>query len=82
MKENEDIELVRLKADIQDLSLAGLSPFLTLQRESVVGISKHLCGAATDLTIRYCVDIRTASPFSTKARKKPRILAAGMPTDF
>jgi len=52
MKENEDIELVRLKADIQDLSLAGLSPFLTLQRESVVGISKHLCGAATDLTIR------------------------------
>jgi len=52
LRDCEDIELVRLRADIQDLSLAGLSPFLTVQQESVVGISKHLCGAATDLTIR------------------------------
>lgn len=52
LRDCEDIELVRLRADIADLSLSGLSPFLTVQRESVVGISKHLCGAATDLTIR------------------------------
>jgi len=52
LRDCEDIELVRLRADIQDLSLAGLAPFLTVQQESVVGISKHLCGAATDLTIR------------------------------
>ena len=53
LRDCEDIELVRLRADIKDLSLAGLSPYLTVQRESVVGISKHLCGAATDLTLRY-----------------------------
>lgn len=52
LRESEDIELVRLRADIQDLCLAGLSPYLTDQKESVVGISKHLCGAATDLAIR------------------------------
>jgi len=52
LRDCEDIELVRLRADIKDLSLAGLSPYLTVQRESVVGISKHLCGAATDLTLR------------------------------
>jgi len=52
LRDCEDIELVRLRADIQDLCLAGLSPYLTDQKESVVGISKHLCGAATDLAIR------------------------------
>ena len=52
LRDSEDIELVRLRADIQDLCLAGLSPYLTEQKESVVGISKHLCGAATDLAIR------------------------------
>jgi hypothetical protein len=39
--------------DIQDLSLGDVSPFLTHQKENVVGLSKHLCGAATDLAIRY-----------------------------
>jgi len=52
LRDSADIELVRLRADIQDLCLAGLSPFLTEQKESVVGISKHLCGAATDLSLR------------------------------
>jgi len=52
LRDCEDVEIVRLRADIRDFSLGGLSPFLTAQRESVVGISKHLCGAATDLTIR------------------------------
>lgn len=52
LRDCEDIELIRLRADIQDLFLAGLSPYLTMQRENVVGVSKHLCGVATDLTIR------------------------------
>ena len=69
MKDIEDIDLVRLKADIEDLSLAGLSPFLTMQRESVVGISKHLCGAATDLTIRLAVISVYIFNFSSKTKK-------------
>ena len=41
-----------MRVDIQDLSLGNVSPFLTHQKENVVGLSKHLCGAATDLAIR------------------------------
>ena len=52
LKDCEDIELIRLRVDIQDLSLGDVSPFLTHQKENVVGLSKHLCGAATDLAIR------------------------------
>jgi hypothetical protein len=53
LKDCEDIELVRLRVDIQDLSLGDVSPFLTHQKENVIGLSKHLCGAATDLAIRW-----------------------------
>jgi hypothetical protein len=52
LKDCEDVELIRLRVDIQDLSLGDVSPFLTQQKETVVGLSKHLCGAATDLAIR------------------------------
>ena len=53
LKETEDMELVRLRVDIADLALGRVSPYITHQKENVVGISKHLCGAATDLSIRY-----------------------------
>ena len=53
LKETEDVELVRLRVDIADLALGRVSPYITHQKENVVGISKHLCGAATDLSIRW-----------------------------
>jgi len=52
LKDTEDVELVRLRVDIADLALGRVSPYITHQKENVVGISKHLCGAATDLSIR------------------------------
>jgi len=52
LKETEDMELVRLRVDIADLALGRVSPYITDQKENVIGISKHLCGAATDLSIR------------------------------
>ena len=52
LKEAEDVELVRLRVDIADLALGRVSPYISHQKENVVGISKHLCGAAPDLSIR------------------------------
>ena len=53
LKDAEDVELVRLRVDIADLALGRVSPYITHQKENVIGISKHLCGAATDLSIRF-----------------------------
>ena len=47
------LQVVRLRVDIGDLSLSGVEPHLTRGGERVVGVSKHLCGAATDLSLRY-----------------------------
>jgi len=52
LKEVEDLELVRLRVDIADLALGRVSPHITQQKENIVGVSKHLCGAATDLSLR------------------------------
>lgn len=41
----------RIRADIADLNLQGLET----KCKSFVGLSKHLCGAATDLTLRCIV---------------------------
>lgn len=63
----------RIRIDIRDLRLSGLSPFQFDSRDgkeapsrpkhpSVIALSKHLCGAATDLTLR-CLE--TLDPVST-----------------
>lgn len=52
LKDSEDLSLVRLKVDIGDLVLGRVRPYVTEQKEGVVGVSKHLCGAATDLALR------------------------------
>jgi len=48
MKELELKEMLRIKADIEDLDLSKVFD----KPENVVAVSKHLCGAATDLTLR------------------------------
>ncbi|XP_041063604.1 tRNA:m(4)X modification enzyme TRM13 homolog isoform X3 [Carcharodon carcharias] len=45
----------RLQIDIEDLSL-GKVPLLVRERLPVVGIGKHLCGAATDLALRCIME--------------------------
>lgn len=52
LKDIEDLELVRLRVDIGDLFLGRVAPQVSGQKESIVGVSKHLCGAATDLSLR------------------------------
>lgn len=54
----ENRELVhRIKADIADLDLKGLDVAKDCQQ--MVGLSKHLCGTATDLALRCMVNGNT-----------------------
>ena len=48
LKELQLKEMRRIRADIRDLQLSKVFD----QPEQVVAVSKHLCGAATDLTLR------------------------------
>ena len=46
-------EVTRAKVDIKDFHPSGLAQ-LQNAATSWVGMGKHLCGAATDLTLRCC----------------------------
>lgn len=50
----------RLQIDIQHLCLNKI-PILNKEKLPVVGIGKHLCGVATDLTLRCLVETYSAS---------------------
>nr|XP_023669075.1 tRNA:m(4)X modification enzyme TRM13 homolog isoform X1 [Paramormyrops kingsleyae] len=52
---NADVTFDRLQVDIQHLCLRKV-PFLQEQKVPVVGVGKHLCGAATDLALRCLLD--------------------------
>jgi len=52
--ENEGPKFHRLRMDIQHLKLSEV-PVIKSSPSPIVVVSKHLCGAATDLTLRCCV---------------------------
>ncbi|XP_067846693.1 tRNA:m(4)X modification enzyme TRM13 homolog isoform X2 [Heptranchias perlo] len=52
---SRDSTFERLQIDIVDLSL-GKVPLLVRERLPVVGIGKHLCGAATDLALKCLIE--------------------------
>ncbi|BBN11105.1 hypothetical protein Mp_5g09090 [Marchantia polymorpha subsp. ruderalis] len=47
------VSVERLRTDIEDLSVRGVP---ALQGRRYVAVSKHLCGPATDLTLRCCLN--------------------------
>jgi len=51
LREDEDLSVHRVRADIQDLVLAK-TPGVENSLKPLVGVSKHLCGGATDLALR------------------------------
>ncbi|KAJ1418384.1 S-adenosyl-L-methionine-dependent methyltransferase [Sesbania bispinosa] len=51
LRQNERLMLERLRIDIEDLDLNAVE---SLQGVPFLAIGKHLCGAATDLTLRCC----------------------------
>ncbi|KAK8973253.1 hypothetical protein V6N11_013239 [Hibiscus sabdariffa] len=51
LRQKESLILERLKIDIEDLNLNAVK---SLQGLPYIAIGKHLCGPATDLTLRCC----------------------------
>ncbi|KAI4331888.1 hypothetical protein L6164_016838 [Bauhinia variegata] len=51
LRQNERVTLERLRIDIEDLDLSAVE---SLKGVSFLAIGKHLCGPATDLTMRCC----------------------------
>lgn len=52
---------LRVKADIKDFDMTKLPALAAAETASRVAVSKHLCGAATDLTLR-CISHSQAEP--------------------
>ncbi|CAI8504889.1 unnamed protein product [Pichia kudriavzevii] len=61
-KGNQNVKVERLKVDIKDLKLIEALRGFQMQKDSSIvgkeylGISKHLCGVATDLTLRCLIN--------------------------
>lgn len=56
----KNVEVNRLKVDIKDLKLhEALKQFKNSEQIKYIGISKHLCGVATDLTLRCLINAKT-----------------------
>ena len=71
LRKVEGLDMQRLRVDIKDFSPRGLGQ-LQPEHTPWVAYGKHLCGAATDLTLRCCA--QAAFPHAAK-----RAAAAGAP---
>jgi len=60
------VEVMRAKADIKDFHPGGL-PQLQDPATAWVCIGKHLCGAATDLTLRCCTQWTTGMKYHLRS---------------
>ncbi|XP_047979813.1 tRNA:m(4)X modification enzyme TRM13 homolog [Salvia hispanica] len=52
LRQKESLVLERLRIDIEDLDLNGVE---SLKGVGYIAIGKHLCGPATDMTLRCCI---------------------------
>ncbi|XP_071953611.1 tRNA:m(4)X modification enzyme TRM13 homolog [Antedon mediterranea] len=66
---NHGPKFERLNLDISDLDLASV-PGIKDKSQPIVGISKHLCGAATDLALRCLITFNTDNNGSTSESKR------------
>ncbi|KAL5859317.1 hypothetical protein ACOSQ4_000613 [Xanthoceras sorbifolium] len=56
LRQKESLTIERLRIDIEDLNLNAVE---SLRGISYLAIGKHLCGPATDLTLRCCLTIQS-----------------------
>ncbi|CAM6095916.1 unnamed protein product [Calypogeia fissa] len=66
------VSVERLKTDIEDLRLQGVG---SMQGRHFVAVSKHLCGPATDLTLRCCVNVNVDTGLHSKPGDQQQRLA-------
>ncbi|XP_076441312.1 tRNA:m(4)X modification enzyme TRM13 homolog [Babylonia areolata] len=72
-KEEEKVKFERIKMDIEHLRL-GKVPMVANSQRPLVAIGKHLCGAATDLTLRCLMEtvVPSTSPDSSTSEPNPK----------
>ncbi|CAN1196395.1 tRNA:m(4)X modification enzyme TRM13 [Linum perenne] len=64
LRQKESLSLERLRIDIEDLNLKAVE---SLQGIRYLAIGKHLCGPATDLTLRCCLPERDSKDATEQA---------------
>lgn len=57
LKGVSDFEILRIRSDIADIDLSKME-LLQNSQNKIVGVSKHLCGIATDLALRCIVNAK------------------------
>jgi len=62
LRKGADISLTRLRCDIKDFDPAGAPPLAGSTPAPWLAVGKHLCGAATDFTLRCCRRYARAAP--------------------
>ncbi|KAG8389613.1 hypothetical protein BUALT_Bualt02G0247300 [Buddleja alternifolia] len=65
LRQKESLVLERLRIDIEDLNLNAVE---SLRGVGYVAIGKHLCGPATDMTLRCCVRPQTHEDAATQSQ--------------
>jgi len=73
LKDDDTLNISRIRADIQDLVLDQI-PQIKATPGSVIGVSKHLCGAATDLALR-CLATFSASSENAQSKIETILIA-------
>ncbi|KAL0436029.1 UNVERIFIED_CONTAM: tRNA:m(4)X modification enzyme TRM13 [Sesamum radiatum] len=73
LRQKESLVLERLRIDIEDLNLNAVE---SLQGVGYMAIGKHLCGPATDVTLRCC--IRQQSNENTDAQSQASCYLRGL----
>ncbi|XP_073155445.1 uncharacterized protein [Henckelia pumila] len=65
LRQKESLILERLRIDIEDLNLKAVE---ALQGVEYLAIGKHLCGPATDATLRCCINPQSEDSPTTQSR--------------
>ncbi|TKS75266.1 tRNA:m(4)X modification enzyme TRM13 -like protein [Collichthys lucidus] len=72
------VQFERLQVDIQHLDLSKV-PLLTQKKLPLVGVGKHLCGAATDLALRCLLETPRPKSETEPPRKRLKTSEAADP---
>uniref|UniRef100_UPI0037E7D6E9 tRNA:m(4)X modification enzyme TRM13 homolog n=1 Tax=Semicossyphus pulcher TaxID=241346 RepID=UPI0037E7D6E9 len=74
------VQFERLQVDIQHLDLSRVQ-MLQLKKLPLVGVGKHLCGAATDLALRCLLETPGLREETEPPLKRPKTSQPGEPAD-
>ena len=79
LRKLEDLHLQRLTCDIKDFRPAGVEG-LSKGQKPWVALGKHLCGAATDFTLRCCASSMQHSSSHLQQQQRPSLSQRPQPS--